>query len=153
MLSPCNLTTIGILSFSVVAAAIMPWAMMSQRMIPPKMLTMMALTYIVNQQTTSKTQIQTKNIAADMENLHIRANESIWVAMCLCTLGSDVMILKASVTCSTVAPPPTSRKLAGAPPCSLIMSIVDMARPAPFTAFVHLHMHSEEASVPKLSSF
>src|SRR5262249_24603818 len=32
------------------------------------------------------------------------------------TLGSDRMILKAAVTRSLVAPPPTSRKFAGAPP-------------------------------------
>ncbi len=32
------------------------------------------------------------------------------------TLGSEVMILKAAVTFSAVAPPPTSRKLAGLPP-------------------------------------
>jgi hypothetical protein len=32
------------------------------------------------------------------------------------TFGSAVMILKASVTFSLVAPPPTSRKLAGSPP-------------------------------------
>ena len=43
------------------------------------------------------------------------------------------MILKASVTFSAVAPPPTSRKLAGSPPNSLMVSIVAMARPAPFT--------------------
>src|SRR5690606_28387560 len=49
------------------------------------------------------------------------------------TLLSERMILKASVTRSLVAPPPTSRKLAGAPPCSLTMSMVPMARPAPFT--------------------
>ena len=53
--------------------------------------------------------------------------------MKLVTFGSDEMILKASVTCSAVAPPPTSRKLAGSPPCSFIMSIVAIARPAPFT--------------------
>ena len=43
------------------------------------------------------------------------------------------MILKASVTFSAVAPPPTSRKLAGSPPNSLMVSMVAMARPAPFT--------------------
>ena len=32
------------------------------------------------------------------------------------TRGSDVMILNAAVTFSAVAPPPTSRKLAGCPP-------------------------------------
>src|SRR5690606_4249037 len=49
------------------------------------------------------------------------------------TLSSDRMILNASVTRSRVAPPPTSRKLAGKPPFSLIRSMVAMARPAPFT--------------------
>ena len=41
--------------------------------------------------------------------------------------------MKASVTCAAVAPPPTSRKLAGVPPWSLMISMVAMARPAPFT--------------------
>jgi uncharacterized membrane protein len=36
-------------------------------------------------------------------------------------------------TLSLVAPPPTSRKLAGSPPCSLIRSMVAIARPAPLT--------------------
>ena len=49
------------------------------------------------------------------------------------TLGLDSMILNAAVTFSAVAPPPTSRKLAGEPPNSLIVSMVAMARPAPFT--------------------
>src|SRR5262245_62096351 len=40
---------------------------------------------------------------------------------------------KAAVTRSAVAVPPTSRKLAGSPPCSLMRSIVAIARPAPFT--------------------
>ena len=43
------------------------------------------------------------------------------------------MILKAAVTFSSSAPPPTSRKFAGRPPESLMMSIVAIARPAPFT--------------------
>jgi hypothetical protein len=34
---------------------------------------------------------------------------------------------------SGVAPPPTSKKLAGVPPFSLMMSMVAMARPAPLT--------------------
>ena len=34
---------------------------------------------------------------------------------------------------SAEAPPPTSRKFAGEPPESLMMSIVPMASPAPFT--------------------
>ncbi len=41
--------------------------------------------------------------------------------------------LKAIATCSAVAPPPTSRKLAGCPPASLMVSIVPIARPAPLT--------------------
>ena len=47
--------------------------------------------------------------------------------------GFFSMILKASVTFSAVAPPPTSRKLAGSPPNNLIVSMVAMARPAPLT--------------------
>jgi hypothetical protein len=43
------------------------------------------------------------------------------------------MILKAAVTFSLEAPPPTSRKLAGSAPYSLMMSMVAMARPAPLT--------------------
>ena len=73
-------------------AVMMPSAMMSQRMMPPNMLTNMALTF-----------------------------------------GSAIMILKALVTVSAVAPPPTSKKLAGAPPCNLIKSMVAMAKPAPLT--------------------
>src|SRR6185312_8765301 len=49
------------------------------------------------------------------------------------TLGSLTMILKACVTFSLVAPPPTSRKLAGSLPYNLMMSMVAMARPAPLT--------------------
>ena len=49
------------------------------------------------------------------------------------TLASERMMRNASVTACSLAPPPTSRKLAGSPPCSLMMSIVDIARPAPFT--------------------
>src|SRR5690606_21665480 len=49
------------------------------------------------------------------------------------TLGLARMILKASLTRSALVPPPTSRKLAGSPPCSLMTSMVAMARPAPFT--------------------
>jgi hypothetical protein len=37
------------------------------------------------------------------------------------------------ITCSSEALPPTSRKFAGVPPCSLIISIVAIANPAPFT--------------------
>jgi hypothetical protein len=49
------------------------------------------------------------------------------------TFGSDRMRRKACVTCSVDALPPTSRKFAGAPPQSLIMSMVVIASPAPFT--------------------
>jgi hypothetical protein len=49
------------------------------------------------------------------------------------TAGSLRMILKAAVTFSLLAPPPTSRKLAGSAPYSFMMSMVAMARPAPFT--------------------
>ena len=45
----------------------------------------------------------------------------------------DKIILNAVVTRSAVAPPPTSRKFAGSPPLSLMMSIVAIAKPAPFT--------------------
>ena len=49
------------------------------------------------------------------------------------TLLSEVIILKAWQTPSSLIPPPRSKKLAGFPPCNLIMSIVAIARPAPFT--------------------
>ncbi|KAF1755609.1 hypothetical protein GCK72_012059 [Caenorhabditis remanei] len=49
------------------------------------------------------------------------------------TRGSDVMILTALKTASSVTAPPTSRKFAGSPPCNLIKSIVAIASPAPFT--------------------
>ena len=49
------------------------------------------------------------------------------------TMRKGEMILKAPTTCSFVAPPPTSRKLAGSPPANLMASIVAIARPAPFT--------------------
>ena len=49
------------------------------------------------------------------------------------TFGSPRMILNAAITWSFEAPPPTSRKLAGVPPKCLMMSIVDIARPAPLT--------------------
>ena len=39
------------------------------------------------------------------------------------------------MTSFTLAPPPMSRKLAGDPPCSLMMSMVAIARPAPFTGY------------------
>src|SRR5690348_3039921 len=49
------------------------------------------------------------------------------------TLSDDRISLNAAVTRSFVAPPPTSRKLAGSPPASLITSMVAIARPAPLT--------------------
>src|SRR5207253_263332 len=49
------------------------------------------------------------------------------------TAGSFIRIRKAFLTWSEEAPPPTSRKLAGEPPAYLMMSIVAIARPAPFT--------------------
>mmetsp|Transcript_3298 Transcript_3298/g.7975 ORF Transcript_3298/g.7975 Transcript_3298/m.7975 type:complete len:350 (-) Transcript_3298:88-1137(-) len=49
------------------------------------------------------------------------------------TLGSESRILKAATTAGVVTPPPRSRKLAGSPPLSLMMSMVAMARPAPLT--------------------
>ena len=49
------------------------------------------------------------------------------------TLGSCMMILNPASTVCALAVPPTSRKLAGSPPLSLIMSMVAMAKPAPFT--------------------
>ena len=49
------------------------------------------------------------------------------------TFSSDRIILKASATLSLSTVPPTSKKLAGNPPKSFIMSIVAIARPAPFT--------------------
>lgn len=49
------------------------------------------------------------------------------------TRSSDVIMLKAALTCSSLTLPPTSKKLAGSPPWSLIMSIVAIANPAPLT--------------------
>ena len=74
-LVPSRRTTSGTWSPTSLTAATTPSAMMSQRMMPPKMFTRMPFTF-----------------------------------------GSEVMILKASVTFSLVAPPPTSRKLAGSAP-------------------------------------
>src|SRR6267143_5925392 len=72
---PSSRTINGTDNFNVFAALMIPCAMMSHFMIPPKMLTRIAFTFL-----------------------------------------SAIRILKASVTCSSVAPPPTSRKLAGSPP-------------------------------------
>src|SRR3990167_1179574 len=49
------------------------------------------------------------------------------------TAASDDRIRNACSICSGEAPPPTSRKLTGSPPASLMMSIVAIARPAPLT--------------------
>src|SRR2546426_925921 len=49
------------------------------------------------------------------------------------TLESEERIRNAFSICSGEAPPPTSRKLAGSPPASLMMSIVAIASPAPLT--------------------
>jgi hypothetical protein len=49
------------------------------------------------------------------------------------TSASARRMRKALRICSAFAPPPTSRKLAGLPPASLMMSIVAIARPAPLT--------------------
>ena len=46
---------------------------------------------------------------------------------------SDNIILNAAETFSLDAPPPTSKKFAGSSPCNLIISIVAIAKPAPFT--------------------
>jgi hypothetical protein len=91
-LVPFMRTTSGTLRFTALQAVMTPVAMVSHFMMPPKMLTRMALTFLFFS-----------------------------------------MILKASVTFSGVAPPPTSRKLAGSAPNSLMVSMVAMARPAPFT--------------------
>src|SRR5690554_1236642 len=91
-LVPFMRTTSGTFRSTSRAAVTTPLAMVSQRMMPPKMLTRMPL-----------------------------------------TLGFLSMMVKAAVTFSVVAPPPTSRKLAGSPPNSLMVSMVAMARPAPLT--------------------
>jgi hypothetical protein len=49
------------------------------------------------------------------------------------TFRSDDRIRNAFSICSGEAPPPTSRKLAGSPPESLMMSMVAIASPAPLT--------------------
>ena len=51
------------------------------------------------------------------------------------TFLSIVISLKAFTIFSGVAPPPTSRKLAGSPPASLIISIDAIAKPAPLIIF------------------
>ncbi len=49
------------------------------------------------------------------------------------TLGSFIIMRKPASTVWAFAPPPTSRKFAGSPPLSFIISMVAIARPAPFT--------------------
>ena len=51
------------------------------------------------------------------------------------TFLSEVINLNALTILSGVAPPPTSRKFAGSPPASLIMSIEAIANPAPLIIF------------------
>ena len=92
-LVPSMRTTIGTGTPSSFTAAMTPWASMSQRRMPPKMLMRTRLHVLVRHQDDAK----------------------------------------ALSTCSALAPPPTSRKFAGSPPASLMMSIVAIARPAPFT--------------------
>ena len=50
-----------------------------------------------------------------------------------CTLGSVRIISKPLPIISSLAPPPTSRKLAALAPAMLTTSMVAMARPAPLT--------------------
>ena len=89
---PSKRTTSGTFTSSFRAASTIPSAMMSQRMMPPKMFTKMHFTF-----------------------------------------ASDSRIANAPATFSAVALPPTSRKFAGLPPHAWMMSIVAIARPAPFT--------------------
>ena len=49
------------------------------------------------------------------------------------TFGSFKIILNPASTVCALAEPPTSKKLAGSPPLNLIISMVAMANPAPFT--------------------
>ena len=49
------------------------------------------------------------------------------------TFLSDKIILNAAETFSLEAPPPTSKKFAGSSPYNLIISMVAIANPAPFT--------------------
>ena len=49
------------------------------------------------------------------------------------TFLSERISLNAAETFSFDAPPPTSRKFAGSSPYSLIISIIAIAKPAPFT--------------------
>ena len=46
---------------------------------------------------------------------------------------SESRIRNALRICSTLAPPPASRKFAGLPPANFTISMVAMANPAPFT--------------------
>ena len=94
---PSTRTMSGTLMFASCAPWITPFAMVSQRMIPPKMLTMIAFT-CMNQ------------LPWDLGcEYKTQANVGR-------TLGSPVRIVNAVETCSAEAPPPTSKKLAGSPP-------------------------------------
>ena len=77
-----------------------------------------------------------KNMTVERLNLQVERFYKIttYCYILKLTPSDEVISLKASVTWSAVAPPPTSRKFAGSPPCSFMISIVDMAKPAPFTA-------------------
>lgn len=123
---PCNRTTMGILRSRSLTAMMMPWAMTSHLMIPPKMLTRMAWTWRKNTKTCLQICFIHLWMCSNMSNV-MKRNK--WFL----TFLSEVMSLKASVTWWAVAPPPTSKKFAGVPPCSLMMSMVAMASPAPFT--------------------
>src|SRR5215210_270725 len=72
---PSSRTTSGTERFTVLAALMMPWAITSHFMMPPKMFTRIVFTFL-----------------------------------------SATRMRNASVTCSSLAPPPTSRKFAGEPP-------------------------------------
>src|SRR6056297_4233770 len=84
-LVPSSRTTSGIETPTCLAASIIPVAITSHFMMPPKILTRIPF-----------------------------------------TLLSERIILNASVTRSMVAPPPTSRKLAGSPPECLMVSMATM---------------------------
>lgn len=57
----------------------------------------------------------------------------IYMAVYMCPADHAAKDKGVPDTWASVALPPTSKKLAGEPPCSLMMSMVAMARPAPLT--------------------
>ena len=63
---------------------------------------------------------------------HLIIPPKILIKMPLTFLSAKIS-LKAAVTFSFDAPPPTSKKFAGSEPYNLIISIVAIAKPAPFT--------------------